>query len=93
MQLTYCLHYVTKFYNKMNMLDYTVIIYISYMYLKAGMTHFYRLALYNLVLALTDILLKSKLFTWWMSHGDMTDYGHVTIIGVLLGQIMVMSPS
>ncbi len=23
-----------------------------------------------------------------MSHGDMTDYGHVTIIGVLLGQII-----
>ncbi len=33
-----------------------------YIYLKVGMTHFYRLALYNLVLGLTDILLKSKLF-------------------------------
>ncbi len=61
---------------------------MSYMYLKFGTTHFYRLALYNLVLSLTDILLKSKLFTWWMSHGDMTDYGHVTIIWVLLGQII-----
>ncbi len=28
---------------------------------------FYLLALYNLVLGLTDILLKSKLFKWWMS--------------------------
>ncbi len=32
-----------------------------YMYLKVGTTHFYHLALYNLVLGLTDILLKSKL--------------------------------
>ncbi len=29
------------------------------------------------------ILFKSKLFKWWMSHGDMTDYGYATIIGVL----------
>ncbi len=56
---------------------------MSYMYLKVGTTYFYRLALYNFVLGLTDILLKSKLFKWWMLHGDMTDYGHVTIIGVL----------
>ncbi len=39
-----------------------------YMYLKVGMTHFYRLALCNLVLGLTNILMKSKLFRWWMSH-------------------------
>ncbi len=58
-----------------------------YMYLKVGTTHFYRLALYNLVLGLTDILLKSKLFKWWMLHGDMTMYSHATILGVLLGQI------
>ncbi len=38
-------------------------------------------------LALQVFLLKSKLFKWWMSHGDMTDYGHATIIGVLLWQI------
>ncbi len=46
---------------------------------------FYCLALYNLVLGLTTILLKSKLFKWWMSHGDMTDYGHATILVLLLG--------
>ncbi len=39
-----------------------MIISMSYMYLKVGTTHFNRLALYNLVLGLTDILLKSKLF-------------------------------
>ncbi len=59
--------------------DKIVIISMSYMYLKVGTTHFYSLALYNLVLGLMDILLKSKLFKWWMSHGDMTD--------------MVMAPS
>ncbi len=32
-----------------------VIISMSYMYLKVGMTHFYHLALYNLVLGLTNI--------------------------------------
>ncbi len=31
---------------------------MSYMYLKVGMTHFYRLALCNLVLGLTDIFWK-----------------------------------
>ncbi len=31
------------------------------MYLKVGRTHFYRLALYNLVLGLIEILLKSKM--------------------------------
>ncbi len=41
---------------------YFVIISMSYMYLKVGMTHFYRLALNNLMLCLIDILLKSKLF-------------------------------
>ncbi len=61
---------------------------MSYRYLKVGTTHFYRLALYNLVLGLTDIWLKSKLFKWWMLDGDMTDYGHATIIGVLLGKLI-----
>ncbi len=28
-----------------------------------------------------NILLKSKLLKWWMSHGDMTDDGHATILG------------
>ncbi len=61
---------------------------MSYMYLKVGTTHFYHLALCNLVPDIMDILFKSKLFKWWMLHGDMTDYGHATIIGVLLGQII-----
>ncbi len=43
-------------------LYYTVISYMSYMYLKVGTTHFYCLALCNLMLGLTNILLKSKLF-------------------------------
>ncbi len=59
-----------------------------YIYLKVGTTHFYHLALCNLVLGLTNILLKSKLFRWWMSYCYMTDYGHATIIGVLLGKII-----
>ncbi len=54
-----------------------------YMYLKVGMSHFYRL-----VLGLMNILLKSKLFRWWMSYGDMTDYRHATIIRVLLSKII-----
>ncbi len=58
-----------------------------YMYLKVGTTHFYHLALYNLVLGLREILLKSKMLKWWMSHGDMTMYSHATILGVLLGQL------
>ncbi len=49
------------------------------MYLEVDTTHFYRLALHN--------LFKSKLFKWWMSHGDMTDYGHITIIGVLFNSL------
>ncbi len=32
------------------------------MYLKVGTTHFYSLDSHNLVIGLTDILLKSKLF-------------------------------
>ncbi len=32
-----------------------------------------------------DSFIKSKL--WWMLYGDMTDYGHATIIWVLLWQI------
>ncbi len=59
-----------------------------YMYMKVDTTHFHRLSLCNLVLGLTDILLKSKLFKRWMSYGDMTDYGHATIIGVLLGKLI-----
>ncbi len=46
------------------MFVYIVVSSMSYMYLKVKMTHFYRLALYNLVLGLTNILLKSKLFKW-----------------------------
>ncbi len=54
---------------------------------------FYSLALYNLVLGLMDIWLKFKLFKWWMSHGDMTDYSHATILGVLLGDyIYIYTP-
>ncbi len=49
---------------------------------------FDRLALYNLVLGLTNILLRSKLFKWWMSHGDMKDDGHATILAVLLGDYL-----
>ncbi len=51
-----------------------------YMYPKVSTTHFYHLALCNLVLCLTNILLKSKLFKWWMTHSDMTVYHHATII-------------
>ncbi len=61
---------------------------MSYMYLKVSTIHFCHLALCNVVLGLTNILLKSKLFRWWMSYDGMTDYGHATIIGVLLGQII-----
>ncbi len=59
-----------------------------YMYLKVGTTHVFRLALCNFVLGLTNILLKSKLFKWCMSYGDMTNYGHATIIRVLLGKLI-----
>ncbi len=41
---------------------YCDILYYEYVHLKVGTTHFYRLALSNLVLGLTNILLKSKLF-------------------------------
>ncbi len=47
-----------------NPLWYPMSIYVS----KGRYNSFYRLALYNLVLGLTDILLKSKLFKWWMSY-------------------------
>ncbi len=66
---------------------------LVYMYLMDGITHFYHLALCNLVLGLMNILLKSKLFRWWMSYGDMTVYGHATIIEVLLGQIIYKYPN
>ncbi len=36
--------------------------------LEVGTTHFYHLALFNLVLGLTSILLKSKKFKWWMAY-------------------------
>ncbi len=51
-----------------------------YMYLKVDMTNFYRLALCNLVLRLSDILLNSKLFKLWMSNDDMTIIDHRGIV-------------
>ncbi len=56
------------------------------MYLKVGTTHFYRLALYNLVLGITTILLNVQMMN--VTYGDMTLYGHATIIGALLGQLI-----
>ncbi len=53
-----------------------------YMYLEVGTTYFYHFALYNFVLGLTTILLKSELFRWWMSYGAMAVYGHVTMLGL-----------
>ncbi len=53
-------HCITQ--QKSRCYEHCVISSMSYMYLKVGMTHFYRLALYNLVLGLTNILLKSRLF-------------------------------
>ncbi len=63
----------TKMYMQIKMW-YALSIYVS----EGRYDSFYCLALYNLVLGLTEILLKTKLFKWWMSY--MTLYGHATII-------------
>ncbi len=48
----------------------------EYMYLKVVTTHFYRLALCNLMLGLTNILLISKLFRWWLWYNRLWSFHH-----------------
>ncbi len=53
-----------------------------YMYLEVGTTHFYHLALFNLVLSLTSIFIEIQEVQMMNGiYGDMTLYGHATILG------------
>ncbi len=52
------------------------------MYLKVSTTHFYHLALFNLVLGLTSIFIEIQEVQMMNGiYGDMTLYGHTTILG------------
>ncbi len=50
------------------------------MYLEVGTTHFYHLALVNLVLGLSSIFIEEVQMMNDI-YGDMTLYGHATILG------------
>ncbi len=52
------------------------------MYLEVGTTNFYHLALFNLVHGLTSIFIEIQEVQMMNGiYGDMTLYGHATIIG------------
>ncbi len=52
------------------------------MYFEVGTTHFYHLALFNLVLGLKSIFIEIQEVKMKNSiYGDMTLYSHTTILG------------
>ncbi len=52
-----------------------------YMYFEVGTTHFYHLALFNLVLGLTSIFIEIQEVQMMNGiYGDMTLYGYATIL-------------
>ncbi len=52
------------------------------MYLEVGITNFYHLALFNLVLGLTSIFIEIQEVQMMNGiYGDMTLYSHATILG------------